>query len=337
MTRVLVFVACTSVLLGCAQTTRVLVEVDAELDVREDARYRRTHISVTALGACGDQGAGEVLALDVNPSGGAQSWPARVELLPCAGDATRRYEVVATADEEVPGTTPREYSPFVAARARSSYVAGQTRILRMTLQASCRDVLFCGDDETCNDGRCALADIAPMTLPQLGDPPADARVMDGGRERDAADAPSPLDVALDAPRLDATESLDAGNPTDSTVPLEPDAHTLDPDAYLAPDAYESLDAFTPTDAYQPPDAYDLPDAAPRACAATYGGLPGYVQCNQTATTCEFWTSGGCYAGCTAVGAGSPLDCWDDSGGRCIRGSVTACVNTSIICLCDRIP
>jgi hypothetical protein len=311
---------------GCSQTTRVLVEIEAERGVRDDPRYARTHVAVSASAACGTQRAGEVLALDVNLAGQSHSWPVRIELLPCESDATRRYEVVASADAEVAGSTPREYSPFVIARARSGYVAGQTRVLRLTLQAACRDVFSCGDGETCRDGRCVLADIAPMSLPVLGQP-TDARSAPG-------DDASALDAAMDAPGLDAF-AMDAPEPID--VGPEVDAG-LAVDAQEAPDAFEPLDAFVVPDAFDPPDAFEPPDARLRTCSELFGAFPGYQLCAENPTSCEFWTSGSCYAGCSAITGLSPEECWDDdSGGRCSRGSLTACVNTSIICICTRIP
>lgn len=326
MTRALASFLLALLAMGCSQTTRVLVEIDAERGVREDPRYVRTHITVTTFASCGSQRAGEVLALDVNLAGQAHSWPVRIELLPCDGDANRRYEVVATADGEVPGTTPREYSPFVVARARSGYVAGQTRVLRLTLQAACRDVFSCGDGETCRDGRCVLADIAPMSLPVLGQP-TDTRSA-------AGDDAGTLDAAADAASIDAS-SIDA-----SSIDAEPmpDDTILSPDATEPPDAFEPLDSFVVPDASDPPDAFDPPDARLRTCSELFGAFPGYQLCAENPTSCEFWTSGSCYSGCSAITGLSPEDCWDDdSAGRCSRGSPTACVNTSIICLCARIP
>lgn len=308
-----------ALLAGCSQPTRIVVEVVAEEGVLTGG-YERTHIAVEALDACGERPAGtEVLTRDVDQRDPRYA-VARVLLTPCENRADRRYEVVATADREVvPRTIPPSYTPFVVTRAVSGYVAGQTRVLRLTLQASCRDVLICADDQTCADAACVPAGIDQNLLPRLGD---------GARDASGIDA-APIDAS--AP-IDAPEPMDAFQPIDVDETPDPDAHVAS-DA-SAPDAHVASDAYAPPDAHAPPDAYEPSDAY-RTCRDIYGAAAGFTYCGEGPDSCTFWTSGDCDTACSDFGGVAPTGCVNDVGDPCGFGPTAPCSDIRIICVCPR--
>ena len=256
--------------------------------------------SVTWQGQAEDQSGDPEFVVFTAPEWGLRAI-ARILLTPCENRADRRYEVVATADREVlPRTEPASYTPFVVARAVSGYVAGQTRVLRLTLQASCRDVLSCTDTQSCNAGICVAAAIDQNLLPRLGDGARDAS-------------------GIDAAPIDASAPIDAPEPIDASIS----------------DAYSPSDAYSLSDAHETPDASETPDAyAPPTCDDLYNLVPGYELCSQEEFACQFSTFGTCRDAC---GDTRFLSCLDDSMTRCVPSTPGTCLPTTpgAICTCGR--
>lgn len=130
-----------------------------------------------------------------------------------------------------------------------------------------------------------------------------------------------------APELDGG-SLDAGGGGEiDSGPL--DAGT-DPDAGVDAGTDSGVDA-----------GQDAGPPAPRPCATTYAGVPGFQPCAERATECEFFTDGPVDASCdevctaaggvcisarneggsTACGPGGPQDCSQESNDQ--------------VCICSR--
>lgn len=148
--------------------------------------------------------------------------------------------------------------------------------------------------------------------------------------------------AVDAPELDATRSdapaLDAPPSSDDAPPA------LD----AATDARRDMPRDAPaTDAPTEVDAGrdGGPDAGPPAsCDDAYGSLPGYVLCDETATTCTFGVtfSSGALSDCRSVCMTAGGDCreafrLDAMGGSCALTDRQACGagSSPAICICSR--
>jgi hypothetical protein len=199
---------------GCSPRTQVVVRVSADPGVLADSRYHQIHLRVRALLDASDAPyrLDEVVVPLDTTADPVVPLPFDTVLTPEGGDASRRYRVEALA-EDVSGVA------FVSISAISGYTPGETRVLHLRLSADCRDV-FCADELTCRRTRCESAEIAPASLPRLGEAPPDVSTFDGGAAHDAGvpdaqgldaydlDAPTPDAPGLDAPGLDAL-ALDA--------------------------------------------------------------------------------------------------------------------------------
>lgn len=112
--------------------------------------------------------------------------PLEIGIVPIGGDATRVYEVTATARGALP-----ERAAITEARVVSGFVPGRTLVLEVRLEDSCR-MRTCSE-ATCRAGLC-IADpyVDPASLPALGD--------DTGPREDAmseVDAPLSIDAGVD--------------------------------------------------------------------------------------------------------------------------------------------
>lgn len=222
-------------MVGCAQPrTQVVVVIDGDDSVR--ARTNTVRLEVWRF----DGVRGERLR-DENPRPGAGRdvpWPFQTVLAPLGNDASRRYEVSATALD-------RDGQPIVVARAISGYTPGDTRVLRLFLDTRCESRTCAAADATCREGVCVDVEILPSNLPTLASYGADAGP-------DAPDAPR---VAMDAPGTDAY--------VPPGVDADLDAFSEPPDAHVLPgeDAY-SPDAFMGTGRFTSIAQLPLPDIAP---------------------------------------------------------------------------
>ena len=218
--RVALLAMCLAPLAACAGRTQVVVRVDADRAVLEDPRYDHLQIEVRAL----SDPPGGPLRLDepayVFPEPAPTPLPFDTVLTPQGDDVSRRYEVVVSAEDA-------DGNAYVSVAAISGYVPNQTRVLHLRLTSDCRDV-FCGNGLTCRRSVCESAEIAPLALPALGQPPPDVTAWDGGIADDAGgmdagdiDAGGMDAGDMDAGGMDAGDmdagALDASEP-DATVP-----------------------------------------------------------------------------------------------------------------------
>jgi hypothetical protein len=134
-----------------------------------------------------------------------------------------------------------------------------------------------------------------------------------------------------APGLDApVMGVDAGEDAASTdVPAVPS------DTPLAADVF-----VPPPDAGSDAPSIDAPPDAGRSCTTTYGGVPEFMLCAETATTCEFFarTLGGCSGVCMTRG-GTCMASYDEGpdGSECTRQGSRSCTFSSLdaLCVCSR--
>ena len=205
-------------LTGCnGPRTQVVVVIDADATIRAQTASVRLEVwrfDDTRRGVRLNEPVG---------MGGSVPWPFQTVLTPLNNDATRRYEVSATAIDSMGRT-------LVVSRAISGYTPGDTRVLRLFLEDACRveRAPVCDATAVCNGGVCAPIFREPSGLPTLITYNTDA---------------GPADAYL-APGTDAF-GLDAWVP-DAWTPDRPDAGI---DAFMEPvDA--GIDAFV-----EPPDAF----------------------------------------------------------------------------------
>jgi hypothetical protein len=207
---------CLAPLAACAGRTQVVVRVDADRAVLEDSRYDHLQIEVRALSDPPDGPPRLDEPAYVFPEPAPTPLPFDTVLTPQGGDVSRRYEVVVSAEDA-------DGNAYVSVAAISGYVPNQTRVLHLRLTSDCRDV-FCGNGLTCRRSVCESAEIAPLALPALGQPPPDVTAWDGGIADDAGgmiDAGDRDAGDMDAGDMDAGDMdagvLDASEP-DATVP-----------------------------------------------------------------------------------------------------------------------
>ena len=134
-----------TVMLGCTQQGRLVVEVDSnitDLDV-VTLRVRRSTVA---------EGESNDFVLSRDPL------PLRLGVEPVDGSGLVRIEAVGL----------RAGPPVVESTATVNIVPGPTRVLRMYLDVRCEGVLDCADDETCAAGRCEpVLLLEPGELPPL--------------------------------------------------------------------------------------------------------------------------------------------------------------------------
>lgn len=212
------------------QATQVLLELDAEPGVR--ARLAQLRIQISGGGA--DEAYAdyrEASRSDLD----APVFPLQIALTPRGGDATRRYQLIATA-------TAADGSFVAEARLLGGYVANSARFARLVLEDACADVERCtGTSEvplTCHAGSCAdpSVDARRLSTDRTRPTLVVAIAMSGEDARDAsmseasglleAGVGSPVGgsdagLALDAGAVDAGAVLrDAGGGDASTVPVQ---------------------------------------------------------------------------------------------------------------------
>lgn len=184
--------------------TEVVVEIDAESSVIADA----TSIHVAVLGGARD---GVLSPQAEQDLGGTIPWPVTVALVPANADPDRVFMVEGTATDATGAT-------LGIVRARSSYVAGRTLTLRLTLEDCCRTIATtCAEDQTCRSCACVSAEVPPSSLPDWS---ADA----GSIPADASRSDAPDAGASDTGELDAAPDAgsDAGAAPDAPDASDPD-------------------------------------------------------------------------------------------------------------------
>ena len=187
-------------LFGCADDpTRVVVVLEADDEIASVAAS--VTVQVVRANGSADRQTISVGATD------AHVWPFRVNVEPIGGDSTRRAVVVAEAldaDGESLGVQ----------RAHLGFVRGDVRYVVLRFVRSCRQTR-CPELETCVDGRCESACVAPGPRPSTPrvEGPCLVREPDGG-----VDA-GPSDAGSDASDGEVDASLDGG--ADAGPPVDP--------------------------------------------------------------------------------------------------------------------
>lgn len=149
--------------------------------------------------------------------------------------------IVAGYDRDPSGATP-----VVSRTVRTGFVPGSTRLVRVSLTRSCRNVLCDGGTTTCELGTCQPIPLVPANgLPVVAHPGAefedagmDAAIRDGGVDAPGLDAPGTDAPGTDAPGTDAPGT---------------DAPGMD-----APGTDSGIDAGAGIDAGMEADAYVVP-------------------------------------------------------------------------------
>lgn len=204
-------------LVGCDTTTspptQIIVIVDAEAGIRGSTAA--LSLSVRA----GANGGDAVYDKTLRAIDGTLEWPWVLALTPKDGDASREFEVIATA-RDLDGE-------FVAqVRAISGFVKGEKRTLTLLLEDACLKQ-ECDDAETCHAGSCEGARVDPTKLPVYDKRDIDKPTVVGPPEPDAGD-----DAASMPPPVDMDAGRDAATPDDGSVP---DDAAADPGCTLNPD------------------------------------------------------------------------------------------------------
>jgi hypothetical protein len=201
--------------------TQVVVDVDAEPSLQPQ-------ISELQLRVTGSDGKGELdrrlerLMQSVRPGqDGEPEWPVRIALVPREGDATRVFELSASAFDA-------DGQLLTVARLITGYVEHQTRYARLMIQASCVGKT-CLPLETCEQGTCIDAWRDPDSLVSFDGKPKTGL--------DAGDTVGPPTVTTDAgadaaivgpgpgPALDA--ATDGGADAAIAADCEPDTTRCD--------------------------------------------------------------------------------------------------------------
>ncbi len=183
---------------ACTPTprTEVFVVVEAEPGVALEA----ASLTIAVRGAAAASPEAFSPATVFERSGGALAFPVSLGVVPKDGDASRRFEIVVTAAASG-GDRVGE------ARARGTFVAGRTHLLRVELEDACIPVR-CGATETCRAGVCEDAEVDVASLPLYG-PGAPPGPADAGADLDTRDADT---TDADAPDSDTPDlgPLDLG-------------------------------------------------------------------------------------------------------------------------------
>ena len=195
-----------SALAACATPTEIVLVVDTDLASSEVGAFW-IRVNGRCITAPGDT---ELpLTLGITPDGQATG----IEVVAAALAPGADVSVCPSGDE--PDTT------VVSQRAQADFVAGERRVLFLTLERACVGQL-CESDLTCRAGACASSIAATSAwtgvLPRLGgdDAGMDASVDSGSADAAAPDAGDVEDGGSDAGPLDGGP-LDAG-PVDAGPP-----------------------------------------------------------------------------------------------------------------------
>lgn len=193
----LALVAFWAVATGCGQVktlfpTQTVVVVDAELVVQGRADTLRVVVR-------SEDDGDEVFKRTYRRQTETLVWPRVLPLEPKGGDASRRFEVEATA-YDVAGKV------ITTVRAISGYIEHRQLVLRLVLEDACIEV-ECGDEETCRSGKCTSAvvdpaDLAPFSAGEVSLRDGGAFISDAGG---IGPGPTPGDAGSDAAVMQVCE------------------------------------------------------------------------------------------------------------------------------------
>jgi hypothetical protein len=144
--------ACTAT--ACADKTITATQVMVQLAAQPGVRSQTHDVLVQVRSGQGEQTKWEDrFDKTMTPDSDRYRWPLQFALLPKNDDATRVYEVSATALDGAGKEIAR-------VRAISGYQAHKTLLLSLTLDDACiGKVAKCDETETCHSGKCADAHI----------------------------------------------------------------------------------------------------------------------------------------------------------------------------------
>jgi hypothetical protein len=134
---------------ACADKTITATQIMVQLDAQPGVRLKTHDVLVQVRSGQGEKTMWEDrFDKKMSPDSGRYRWPLQFALLPKNDDATRVYEVTATA-LDASGTE------FARVRAISGYQAHKVLLLSLILDDACiGEITKCVDTETCRTGKC---------------------------------------------------------------------------------------------------------------------------------------------------------------------------------------
>jgi hypothetical protein len=201
--------------------TQMVMEVDADAQLRALS----AHVKVMVVGGDVLNGAAPISNYQKTFSPGAPSqpsWPLRLIVEPHPKQTMRTFTLTATALDGNNG--------FLAeVRLRSGYVARQVHFVRLELSEPCIGIA-CDAEQTCSEGRCQDAFLAPNDTSRYPPPPNDVPLDASSPDAQVRDAGG--DARADAGSAAASTQDDAGSeprdrttPSQETLPADPCANT----------------------------------------------------------------------------------------------------------------
>jgi hypothetical protein len=258
---------------GCTSqaASRVVVSVSIDREVLDATSAVRVRVFGGTDGA-------DVTSFEETRPRAALLWPAELTIVPDDGDARRTWRVEITALGDA-------LQPIAIVRASSGFVANETRVLHLRLDAACLGMISCSEQQTCETGDCVDAYVDPRSLAALG---ADA----------AARPPA------DAGRGDADPGPD------------PDGGRRDPDGGIELDGgCEEIASYADADE----DGYGDPATLTMACTIPSGNVARADDCDDSCPTCRPTGIETCDGALDEDCDGTP-----DEGCSCTGGAMRAC-------------
>jgi hypothetical protein len=209
VTRILVLCSALAAWSGCRSDeprTQVMLIIDADTAARE--RGATLEVLVESRDAL-DNKEGQPASYPFEMSApDAPQWPLSMAIIPRGGDARRGYHITAVL-------TDVDGKQIAVLRARSGFIAGQTRELRLYFTVECLDTasLRCEELQTCSFGDCVSGLRDPRDLSDLSSDSA----ADGGTSSSRTDpssagsgGPKPGDTAKPGNSADGGMSSSPG-------------------------------------------------------------------------------------------------------------------------------
>ena len=219
--------------LGCSDVipaTQVMVVIEAEAAVRAQTHDVRLVVR-SGQGETSKWEARYEKTLALGDAG--VRWPLEFALVPKSSDATRVYEVVATAIDN-------HGAAIAVVRAISGYLEHRALKLTLNFEDSCiGKALLCDDTETCVHGGCADAHVKGTSLP--GYAPGEGSNA-GSSAVGIGDSGS---TNLDASRDSDRPSPDDASTPDAAISPNVDAAVVGFDAAVSDAAVAEPDAAVP--------------------------------------------------------------------------------------------
>jgi hypothetical protein len=266
----LVITAATVAMLSCGgdttTATQVMVRVDAQAQLRASAHYVR----LVVRSGQGEAGKWEDrYDKKLSPDTKAIMWPIELSLLPKDGDATRVYEVTATAFDA-------QDKQIAQVRAISGFVAHKALVLALRFDDECISKAgACDDDETCRAGHCIDAHVDADSLPEYTHGTVTGEPRDAGAlpSFDRGGPDSAIDVVRDASTVGRDGGSDDANRDAGDAAGASSEVAGDADAATAGDAGQASDAAVATEENCTTNNGGCGDPQFFKCAESTGGTP----------------------------------------------------------------